>query len=149
MLVLVTCSVSKPSFRNSKKRLHGLQAKPIIEKGAAKELLDPNISGTFVEDQFQKMVLAAKHCLTRAATHRPNIREVNYTLFVLCILIIPKLKCWLLCYMGELGQELTFWSLFSFYGQATWLDALLSWVRSPHPVAPPTLALPRKGGGDF
>ncbi|KAF3486366.1 hypothetical protein F2Q69_00052589 [Brassica cretica] len=51
-------------------------AKPIIEKGAAKELLDPNISGTFVEDQFQKMVLAAKHCLTRAATHRPNIREI-------------------------------------------------------------------------
>ncbi|KAL0758916.1 hypothetical protein Bca101_075066 [Brassica carinata] len=52
------------------------QAKPIIEKGAAKELLDPNISGTFVEAQFQKMVLAAKHCLTRAATHRPNIREI-------------------------------------------------------------------------
>ena len=115
MLVLVTCSVSKPSLRNSKKRLLGLQAKPVIEKGAAKELLDPNISWTFDEAQFQKMVLAAKHCLTRAATHRPNIREVNYTLFVLCILVIPKLKCWILCYIGELGQKLTFWSLFFFY----------------------------------
>ncbi|XP_010496668.1 PREDICTED: probable receptor-like serine/threonine-protein kinase At5g57670 isoform X1 [Camelina sativa] len=51
-------------------------AKPMIEKGNAKELLDPNISGTFDEDQFHKMVLAATHCLTRAATHRPNIREI-------------------------------------------------------------------------
>ncbi|KAJ0254408.1 Protein kinase domain-containing protein [Hirschfeldia incana] len=51
-------------------------AKPVLEKGAAKELLDPNISGTFDEAQFQKMVLAAKHCLTRAATHRPNIKEI-------------------------------------------------------------------------
>ncbi|KAL0802716.1 hypothetical protein Bca101_057892 [Brassica carinata] len=59
-----------------KKRLLGLQAKPVIEKGAAKELLDSNISGTFDEAQFQKTVLAAKHCLTRAATHRPSIREI-------------------------------------------------------------------------
>ncbi|KAG2323186.1 hypothetical protein Bca4012_058694 [Brassica carinata] len=51
-------------------------AKPVIEKGAAKELLDSNISGTFDEAQFQKTVLAAKHCLTRAATHRPSIREI-------------------------------------------------------------------------
>ncbi|XP_018433201.1 protein kinase STUNTED isoform X2 [Raphanus sativus] len=51
-------------------------AKPVIEKGAAKELLDTNISGNFDEAQFQKMVLAAKYCLTRAATHRPNIREI-------------------------------------------------------------------------
>ncbi|CAH2051532.1 unnamed protein product [Thlaspi arvense] len=52
------------------------QAKPLIEKGDPKELLDPNISGTFDEAQFQKMVLAASYCLTRAATHRPNIREI-------------------------------------------------------------------------
>ncbi|CAE5985129.1 unnamed protein product [Arabidopsis arenosa] len=51
-------------------------ARPMIEKGNAKELLDPNISGTFDEDQFHKMVLAATHCLTRAATYRPNIREI-------------------------------------------------------------------------
>lgn len=51
-------------------------AKPVIEKGAAKELLDSNISETFDEAQFQKTVLAAKHCLTRAATHRPSIREI-------------------------------------------------------------------------
>ncbi|VVB10288.1 unnamed protein product [Arabis nemorensis] len=51
-------------------------AKPMIEKGNAKDLLDPNISETFDEDQFHKMVLAARYCLTRAATHRPNIKEI-------------------------------------------------------------------------
>jgi hypothetical protein len=59
-----------------KNRLLALQAKPMIEKGNAKELLDPNIAGTFDEDQFHKMVLAATHCLTRAATYRPNIKEI-------------------------------------------------------------------------
>ncbi|KAG5382409.1 hypothetical protein IGI04_033879 [Brassica rapa subsp. trilocularis] len=52
------------------------QAIPMIEKGDAKELLDPNISGSLDEAQFQKTVLAARCCLTRAATHRPNIREI-------------------------------------------------------------------------
>lgn len=64
-----------------KNRLLALQAKPMIEKGNAKELLDPNIAGTFDEDQFHKMVLAATHCLTRAATYRPNIKEVSYSNF--------------------------------------------------------------------
>nr|VDC59142.1 unnamed protein product [Brassica rapa] len=49
---------------------------PMIEKGDARELLDPNISGSLEEAQFQKTVLAARCCLTRAATHRPNIREI-------------------------------------------------------------------------
>ncbi|KAH0909157.1 LOW QUALITY PROTEIN: hypothetical protein HID58_032478 [Brassica napus] len=52
------------------------QAIPMIEKGDAKELLDPNISGSLDEAQFQKTVLATRCCLTRAATHRPNIREI-------------------------------------------------------------------------
>ncbi|KAF2576504.1 hypothetical protein F2Q70_00000923 [Brassica cretica] len=49
---------------------------PMIEKGDAKELLDPNIPGSLDEAQFQKTVLAARCCLTRAATRRPNIREI-------------------------------------------------------------------------
>ncbi|KAL0694261.1 hypothetical protein Bca4012_061441 [Brassica carinata] len=52
------------------------QAIPMIEKGDAKELLDPNISGSLDEAQIHKMILAARYCLTRAATHRPNIREI-------------------------------------------------------------------------
>lgn len=70
----------------------------MIEKGDAKELLDPNISGTFDEDQFQKIVLAATHCLTRAATHRPNIREVNNTSFAGSSVLI----------IHEIHQDLTF-----------------------------------------
>ncbi|CAN6863733.1 unnamed protein product, partial [Brassica oleracea] len=49
---------------------------PMIEKGDAKELLDPNIPGSLDEARFQKTVLAARCCLTRAATRRPNIREI-------------------------------------------------------------------------
>lgn len=71
----------------------------MIEKGNAKELLDPNISETFDEAQFQKMVLAARYCLTRAATHRPNIKEVNYTNYS---------SVWILCFIRELRQDLTF-----------------------------------------
>ena len=73
----------------------------MIEKGDAKELLDPNISGSLDEAQFQKTVLAARCCLTRAATHRPNIREV-----------ITDFKCWILCSSHELHQDLTIWSHF-------------------------------------
>lgn len=91
---LVTSSISNPHSKLIK-RLLGLQAKPMIEKGDAKELLDRNISGTFDEDQFHKMVLAATHCLTRAATHRPNIRQVNYNNFED---IIPEIKCYILCF---------------------------------------------------
>ncbi|KAG7579389.1 Protein kinase domain [Arabidopsis thaliana x Arabidopsis arenosa] len=67
-------SISSDSPRGQESLV--MWAKPMIEKGNAKELLDPNISGTFDEDQFHKMVLAATHCLTRAATYRPNIREI-------------------------------------------------------------------------
>ncbi|ESQ50847.1 hypothetical protein EUTSA_v10022595mg [Eutrema salsugineum] len=66
-------SISSDSPRGQESLV--MWAKPMIEKGNLKELLDPNI-GTFDEAQFHKMVLAATHCLTRAATHRPNIREI-------------------------------------------------------------------------
>ncbi|XP_023634660.1 pto-interacting protein 1 isoform X2 [Capsella rubella] len=51
-------------------------AKPLIENGNLKRLLDPEVTNTYEESQFQRMVLAASHCLTRSATHRPNIRQI-------------------------------------------------------------------------
>ncbi|KAL1215684.1 Protein kinase STUNTED [Cardamine amara subsp. amara] len=51
-------------------------AKPLIESGNSKGLLDPDVTEIFDESQFQTMVLAASHCLTRSATHRPNIRQI-------------------------------------------------------------------------
>uniref|UniRef100_A0A1J3JQ44 Putative receptor-like serine/threonine-protein kinase n=2 Tax=Noccaea caerulescens TaxID=107243 RepID=A0A1J3JQ44_NOCCA len=51
-------------------------ANPLIETGNSKGLLDPGVTELFDESQFQKMVLAATQCLTRSATHRPNIRQI-------------------------------------------------------------------------
>ncbi|ESQ53614.1 hypothetical protein EUTSA_v10026926mg [Eutrema salsugineum] len=51
-------------------------AKPLIEVGNSKGILDADITEITDESQFQRMVLAATHCLTRSATHRPSIRQI-------------------------------------------------------------------------
>ncbi|KAL9819904.1 putative protein kinase RLK-Pelle-RLCK-VI family [Arabidopsis thaliana] len=56
--------------------LEDKRAKPLIDTGNLKVLLDPDVTDIFDESQFQRMVLAASHCLTRSATHRPNIRQI-------------------------------------------------------------------------
>ncbi|XP_019454230.1 PREDICTED: pto-interacting protein 1-like [Lupinus angustifolius] len=53
-----------------------LWAKPIIESGDVKGLLDPNLEGKFDEAQMQRMVLAASLCITRAARLRPNLNQI-------------------------------------------------------------------------
>lgn len=52
------------------------QAKPIMESGNVKGLLDPNLEGKFDEAQLQRMVLAASLCITRAARLRPKLSQV-------------------------------------------------------------------------
>ncbi|KAG4979436.1 hypothetical protein JHK85_033394 [Glycine max] len=52
------------------------QAKPIIESGNVKGLLDPNLEGKFDEAQLQRMVLAASLCITRAARLRPKLSQI-------------------------------------------------------------------------
>ncbi|CAH8380049.1 unnamed protein product [Eruca vesicaria subsp. sativa] len=51
-------------------------AKPFLETGNEKGLLDPDVTEISDEAQFHRMVLAATHCLTRSATHRPTIRQI-------------------------------------------------------------------------
>ncbi|KAG5412751.1 hypothetical protein IGI04_000318, partial [Brassica rapa subsp. trilocularis] len=51
-------------------------AKPLIETGNENELLDPEVTEISDETQFRRMVLAATHCLTRSATHRPSIKQI-------------------------------------------------------------------------
>ncbi|KFK30141.1 protein kinase-like protein [Arabis alpina] len=51
-------------------------AKPLIETGNSKGLLDPDVTEILDESQFERMVLAATSCLTRSATHRPNIKQI-------------------------------------------------------------------------
>ncbi|XP_028787468.1 probable receptor-like protein kinase At5g18500 [Neltuma alba] len=51
-------------------------AKPIIESGNIKGLLDSNLEGKFDEVQMQRMVKAANLCITRAARLRPKMNQI-------------------------------------------------------------------------
>ncbi|KAK7312257.1 hypothetical protein VNO77_36006 [Canavalia gladiata] len=51
-------------------------AKPIMESGDIKGLLDPNLKGKFDEAQLRRMVLAASLCITRAARLRPKLNQI-------------------------------------------------------------------------
>ncbi|KAK9286503.1 hypothetical protein L1049_014901 [Liquidambar formosana] len=51
-------------------------AKPIIESGDLKGILDSNLDGNFDEVQMQRMVLAATLCITRAARLRPKMIQI-------------------------------------------------------------------------
>ncbi|CAL0320161.1 unnamed protein product [Lupinus luteus] len=54
-----------------------IEAKPIIEGGDVKGLLDPNLEGKFDETQMQRMVLAAALCIMRAARLHPKLNQVQ------------------------------------------------------------------------
>ncbi|KAG8644059.1 proline-rich receptor-like protein kinase PERK13 isoform X2 [Manihot esculenta] len=51
-------------------------AKPIIDCGNARDIIDPKLDKNFDEDQIQRMILAAKFCITRSARLRPKMMEV-------------------------------------------------------------------------
>ncbi|KAF5443778.1 hypothetical protein F2P56_036312 [Juglans regia] len=51
-------------------------AKPIIESGNVKGILDPNLDGKYDEVQLQRMVLAATLCITRSARLRPKMSQI-------------------------------------------------------------------------
>ncbi|XP_058783011.1 protein kinase STUNTED-like [Vicia villosa] len=51
-------------------------AKPILESGDVKRLMDTNLQGKFDVEQMNRMVLAASLCLTRAARLRPTMNQI-------------------------------------------------------------------------
>ncbi|KAJ9189563.1 hypothetical protein P3X46_000838 [Hevea brasiliensis] len=51
-------------------------AKPIIDCGNARDIIDPNLDEYFDEPEMQRMVLAAKLCITRSARLRPKMINV-------------------------------------------------------------------------
>lgn len=53
-----------------------MQAKPVIESGDVRGILDPNVDGKHDEVQLRRMVLAATLCITRSARLRPKMIEV-------------------------------------------------------------------------
>lgn len=59
-------------------KLHWItsQAKPKIDRGDVKDILDPSLGGKFDEVQVLRMVHAAKLCITRSARLRPKMSAV-------------------------------------------------------------------------
>ncbi|KAK4491450.1 hypothetical protein RD792_002200 [Penstemon davidsonii] len=51
-------------------------AKPKLESGDVKSILDPNLDGNFDETQMQRMALAARRCLTQASRLRPKMCQI-------------------------------------------------------------------------
>ncbi|XP_045803619.1 pto-interacting protein 1-like isoform X2 [Trifolium pratense] len=51
-------------------------AKPILESGDVKSLLDPKLEGKFDIAQMNKLVLAASLCITQSARLRPTMNQV-------------------------------------------------------------------------
>ncbi|XP_057966477.1 protein kinase STUNTED-like [Malania oleifera] len=51
-------------------------AKPILESGDPRGILDPNLNQNFDEVQVQRMVLGAALCITRTARLRPRMSQI-------------------------------------------------------------------------
>ncbi|KAK8556511.1 hypothetical protein V6N12_002910 [Hibiscus sabdariffa] len=52
------------------------EAKPIIESGDVKGILDPKLNGNINETQMNRMVQAATLCITRSARLRPKMSQI-------------------------------------------------------------------------
>ncbi|KAF9684491.1 hypothetical protein SADUNF_Sadunf04G0123700 [Salix dunnii] len=78
VVILELLSGRKPISSDTTKGQESLVmwAKPLLESGNAKDLVDPNLNGNFDEVQMQRMVFAATHCITRAARLRPKMSEI-------------------------------------------------------------------------
>ncbi|XWS55093.1 hypothetical protein CRYUN_Cryun10bG0145800 [Craigia yunnanensis] len=78
VILLELLSGKRPiSFENPKgQQSLVMWAKPIIESGDVKGLLDPNLNGNINETQMHRMVLATILCITRSARLRPKMSEI-------------------------------------------------------------------------
>lgn len=61
-----------------------MQAKPKLEGGDFKSILDQNLESDISEEEMQRMALAAKLCLTQAARLRPNMSQVTKLIILIC-----------------------------------------------------------------
>ncbi|KAE8690680.1 hypothetical protein F3Y22_tig00110893pilonHSYRG00274 [Hibiscus syriacus] len=78
IVLLELLSGKRPiSFENLKgQQSLVMWAKPIIESGDVKGILDPNLNGNIDETQVHRMVQAATLCITRSARLRPKMRQI-------------------------------------------------------------------------
>ncbi|KAB2045857.1 hypothetical protein ES319_D01G191700v1 [Gossypium barbadense] len=78
VVLLELLSGKRPiSFENLKgQQSLVMWAKPIIESGDVKGILDPNLNGNINETQMLRMVRAAALCITRSGRLRPTMRQI-------------------------------------------------------------------------
>ncbi|KAG8503739.1 hypothetical protein CXB51_001736 [Gossypium anomalum] len=78
VVLLELLSGKRPiSFENLKgQQSLVMWAKPIIESGDVKGILDPNLNGNINETQMHRMVRAATLCITRSGRLRPKMRQI-------------------------------------------------------------------------
>ncbi|GMJ08124.1 hypothetical protein like AT2G16750 [Hibiscus trionum] len=78
VVLLELLSGNRPiSFENLKgQQSLVMWAKPIIESGDVKGILDPNLNGNINETQMHRMVRAATLCITRSARLRPKMSQI-------------------------------------------------------------------------
>ncbi|XP_010536938.1 PREDICTED: probable receptor-like serine/threonine-protein kinase At5g57670 [Tarenaya hassleriana] len=53
-----------------------LWAKPIMETGKTRELADPKLKGRYDEQQIQRLILTASHCVHQSPIFRPSMTQV-------------------------------------------------------------------------
>ncbi|KAG5547728.1 hypothetical protein RHGRI_013426 [Rhododendron griersonianum] len=77
VVLLELLSGRKPISSESTKGQESLVmwAKPKLESGDLRSILDPNLDGNIDEVQIQRMALAARFCLIRSARLRPKMRQ--------------------------------------------------------------------------
>ncbi|GAB2219466.1 hypothetical protein Droror1_Dr00007102 [Drosera rotundifolia] len=78
VVLLELLSGRKPIGANSSNDQQSLVmwAKPILETGKLREILDPDLDGNPEEGQLQRLILAATLCLTTAASLRPHMKQI-------------------------------------------------------------------------
>ncbi|XVE48858.1 hypothetical protein DITRI_Ditri01bG0035500 [Diplodiscus trichospermus] len=78
VVLLELLSGKRPiSFENQKgQQSLVMWAKPMIESGDVKSILDPDLNGNISETKMHRMVLAATLCITRSARLRPKMNKI-------------------------------------------------------------------------
>lgn len=54
------------------------QAKPAMETGNTSELVDPKLQDKYDDQQMNKLVLTASHCVQQSPILRPTMTQVGY-----------------------------------------------------------------------
>lgn len=60
------------------KNMNDVQAKPALETGYTRELVDPKLRDKYDDQQLNRLVLTASHCVQQSPILRPTMTQVSY-----------------------------------------------------------------------